>query len=171
MKQHVSQQRGFTLIELLLYVSIAAALLLASSVFLSTLLQSRIKNQAIAEVEGQGAAALQVIAQSIRNASGINAPSSGSNASTLSLAVDSAGNDPTVFDVASGILRMKEGASIATSLTNSRVVVTNLVFSNLSRSGTLGTVRIGFTVTATNTSGRNEYSFSKDFVMSATLRQ
>lgn len=170
MKQHVSQQQGFTLIELLLYAGIAAALLLVVSLFLSTLLGSRIKNQTIAEVEGQGAAALQLITQTIRNASGINTPSPGSNASTLSLVVDDSGGDPTVFDVASGALRVKEGSSGAIALTNSRVIVSNLTVSNFSRSGTLGTIRVEYTITAKNVSGRNEYSFSKTFLASATLR-
>ena len=37
--------RGFTLVELLLYVSISGVILLVISVFLSTLLESRVKNQ------------------------------------------------------------------------------------------------------------------------------
>lgn len=171
MNRNNFQQPGFTLIELLLYVGIAGALLLAVSLFLSTLLESRIKNQTIAEVEGQGVAVLQIMAQSIRNASGVNAPSPGSSASMLSLTVDNSGNDPTVFDIASGALRMKEGSSTAINLTNSRVVVSNLTVTNLSRSGTLGTVRIECTVAAKNISGRATYSFSKTFVASATLRQ
>lgn len=171
MKRKEYQQTGFTLIELLLYVGIASLLLFAASIFLSILFESRIKNQTIAEVEGQGAAALHILGQSVRNASGINSPSPGSSASTLSLAVESSGNDPTVFDIASGVLRVKEGSSGAINLTNNRVVVSNLSVDNLSRSGTLGTVRIEFTVAAKNTSGRNVYSFSKTFATSATLRQ
>ena len=60
---------GFTLVELLLYVGISSAILLASSLFLATLLESRIKNQTIAEVEQQGLAVMQIITQDIRNAS------------------------------------------------------------------------------------------------------
>ncbi|QQS15536.1 MAG: type II secretion system protein [Candidatus Moraniibacteriota bacterium] len=171
MKQNEYRQSGFTLIELLLYVGIASLLLFAASIILSILLESRIKNQTIAEVEGQGAAVLHILGQSVRNASGINSPSPGSSASMLSLAVDNSGNNPTVFNIELGALRVKEGSSGAINLTNSRVVVSNLSVANLSRSGTLGTVRIEFTVAAKNTSGRNAYSFSKTFATSATLRQ
>lgn len=162
---------GFTIIELLLYVAIASILLLASSLFLSVLLESRVKNQTIAEVEGQGAAVLHILMQSVRNAESINVPSPGTSASSVSLTTIVSGNNPTVFDLSSGTFRMKEGSSLATALTNTRVVVSNLTFTNLSRSSTPGTVRIRFTVTAVNTSGRNEYSFSKIFTTSATLRQ
>ena len=48
------QNKGFTLIELLLYVSIASTVLLASTVFFHMLLESRVKNQTISEVEQQG---------------------------------------------------------------------------------------------------------------------
>lgn len=162
---------GFTIIELLLYVAIASILLLASSLFLSVLLESRVKNQTIAEVEGQGAAVLHILTQSVRNAESINAPSPGASASSMSLATIVLGNSPTVFDLSLGTFRMKEGSSLAIALTNTRVIVSNLTFTNLSRSSTPGTVRIRFTVTSVNTSGRNEYSFSKIFTTSATLRQ
>ena len=66
--------RGFTLIELLLYVSLAAIMLLAVSVILSILLQTRVKNQTIAVVEQEGRAAIQAMTQSIRNAQSINSP-------------------------------------------------------------------------------------------------
>ena len=55
--------RGFTLIELLLYITISSVMLLAISVFLSALLQSKVKNQTIAEVEGQGIQVMQMITQ------------------------------------------------------------------------------------------------------------
>jgi len=51
------------------------------------------------------------------------------------------------------------------------VTVSGLTFQNLSRSATPGTVRIQFTLTHVNPAGRNEYSFAKTFIGSATLRQ
>lgn len=163
--------KGFTLIELLLYVSIASIILLTTSLFLSTLLESRIKNQTIAEVDQQGLAVMQLVTQTVRNAATINAPTIGTSASSLSVNTYTTGNNPTVFDLSAGVLRITEGAGSAVELTNSRVTASAVTFQNLSRSGTPGTIRIQFTITYVNPSGRNEYSFSKTFIGSASLRQ
>ena len=163
--------KGFTLIELLLYISIVSIILLAISTFLSTLLESRVKNQTIAEVEGQGAQVMQLITQTLRNAATINSPSIGASSSTLSLDTYTGANNPTTLDISGGVIRIKESASAVVSLTNSRVTASALLFQNLSRAGTPGTIRISFTLTQVNPSGRNEYNFSKTFTGSATLRQ
>lgn len=162
---------GFTLVELLLYVSIASIILLITSLFLFTLLESRIKNQTIAEVEQQGLQVMQLVTQTARNSEAITSPAVGTSASSLTLDVVAAGSDPTTFDLSSGVIRITEGAGTATALTNSRVTASALTFQNLSRASTPGTVRIQFTLTAVNPSGRNEYNFAKTFIASASLRQ
>lgn len=162
---------GFTLIELLLYVAISSVMLLAISFFLQTLLESRIKNQTIAEVEQQGLQVMQIITQTTRNAEAITLPAQGASASSLTLDVITGASDPTVFDLSGGVIRIAEGAGSPVALTNSRVTVSSLSFSNLSRASTPGTVRISFTLTHVNPDGRNEYSFTKTFIGSATLRQ
>src|SRR3989338_5584522 len=78
---------GFTLIELLLYISIAGAILLATSIFLSLLLQARIKNQTIAEVDQQGLQVMQLITQTARNAEALIALPLGTISSSLTLDV------------------------------------------------------------------------------------
>lgn len=166
-----NEQQGFTLIELLLYTAVASTMLLAISVFLSAFLESRVKNQTIAEVDQQGLQVMQIIAQTARNAEAIASPAQGASALSLALDVISTANDPTIFDLASGAIRVKEGSASAISLTNSRVVASGLAFQNLSRAGTPGTVRVQFTLSHVNPEGRNEYSFEKAFIGSATLRQ
>lgn len=164
-------QKGFTLIELLLYVSVSALMLLAISVFLSSLVQSRIKNQTVAEVEQQGLQVMQLITQTARNAENITSPSIGSSGSSLTLDVLTIASDPTIFNLSSGTLQVTEGGNLPVSLTNSRVTVSGLSFQNLSRPATPGAIRIQFTLAHINPEGRNEYSFSKTFTGSATLRQ
>ena len=162
--------QGFTLIELLLYVSIVSVVLLAISLFISSLLESRVKNQTIAEVDGQGLHVMQIITQSLRNAVAINSPALGVSAASLSINTVVAGNNPTIFDVSVDALRMSEGGGAPVLLTNARVIASALNFTNLSRPGTRGTVRITFTLTHSNPAGRQEYSYSKSFISSATLR-
>ncbi|MBI5356236.1 type II secretion system protein [Candidatus Collierbacteria bacterium] len=141
MKNH----KGFTLIELLLYVSIVGAIIFSVAGFLSLLMQSRVKNQTIAEVEQQGATVIQIITQTGRNAADVNFTAA--------------------FDLSGGTIRQD-----AIPLTNSRVIASGLTFTNLSRTGTPGTVRIQFTLTHVNPSGRNEYDFNKTFYGTATIR-
>jgi type II secretory pathway pseudopilin PulG len=163
-------QSGFTLIELLLYVSLTSIILLASSLFLSTLLQSRIKNQTIAEVEQQGIQVMQMITQAVRNAEAITSPGVGSSSHSLTLDVTTNANDPTIFDLSSDVLRIREGSNSAVDLSNTRVIASSLNFYNLSHTDTPGTIRIFFTLTHINPEDRHEYDFNKTFIGSATLR-
>lgn len=169
MKLH--HKNGFTLIELLLYVSIVSVFLLSLSAFLFMLLEARIKNQTIAEVDQQGLQVMHVITQATRNAEDITSPVAGASASAMTLDVVTAVADPTVIDLAGGVIQITEGAGSAVALTNSRVTVTDLTVQNLSRTATPGTVQIQFTLTHTNPTGRSEYAYTKTFIGSATLRQ
>ena len=110
-------QKGFTLVELLLYIGIAAVILLVSSLFLTTFLEARVKNQTISEVEQQGLLAIKAMTQSIRNAESITSPTLGGSGSTLTLEFTDSGLDPTVFSLSSGVLYITEGASSAVALT------------------------------------------------------
>lgn len=166
-----STHNAFTLVELLLYISTAAVILLVTSLFLSMLLESRIKNQTVAEVEQQGLQVMQLVTQTLRNAAAINAPAQGASASSLSLNTYTAAFNPTVFDLSGGAIRVAEGGGSPISLTNTRVSASALTFQNLSRSGTPGIIRVSFVLTSVNPSGRNEYDFSKTFYDSASLRQ
>ena len=154
----------------MLSIGLSAIIVLIASILLSTLLQSRIKNQTILEVEQTGANTLEVITQSVRNATAVIAPSPGQNGAALSLQEPIIAKDPTAFDLVSGAMRISEGGGVPVALSSSRVVVSGLTFSNVSASGTHGAVRIQFTVSAVNNSGRNEYDYSKVFYGTASIR-
>ena len=163
--------KGFTLVEMVLYVSICAILLLAISMFLSFLLEARVRNQSITEVNQQGFQVMSLITSTIRNGRSIQTPAIGVTGATLSLTTGNPLLNPTVFDLSSTTLRIKEGAASAVALTNKRVKVSNLSFQNLSSSSsTEKIVRISYTIDYNNVLGRYEYSFSKTFSGSATLR-
>ena len=174
MKQNIKhlQKRtsGFTLVELLLYVALSGTVLFATTLFLSYLLESRIKNQTIAEVDTQGLQIMQLITQTIRNSTGIISPATTTNATIIALNTINLANNPTYFDFANRSIRIKEGAGATTTLNNTRVIISNVAFSNLSRINTDGTIRIHFTLSATSSSSQYQSTYSKDFSDSATLR-
>jgi Tfp pilus assembly protein FimT len=164
-------QKGFTLVELVLYVSICSILLLTISSFLSFLLGARVRSQAITEVNQQGFQVMSLITQTIRNGRSIQVPSIGTSSSTLSITTGNAVLNPTIFDLSSTTIRIKEGSKTAVPLINSRVRLSALTFQNVSSSSsTEKIIRISYTIDSVNQGGRSEYSFTKSFSGSATLR-
>lgn len=164
------KNRGFTLLEIILTVGILFTIILTVSLVYSILLQTRIKNQTIAETEGQAAFAMQGMLQTIRNSVSITDPAAGSTGSSLTLAVADPAKSPTVYDMSAGAVRIKEGSSSAVALTNTRITISSLTFQNVSATGSAGSIRVQFTVTSANNSGRNEYDISKMVTGSASLR-
>lgn len=161
---------GFTLIELILYVGIASTMLLLVSLFVGTVLEARVKAQATMEVNEQGRAALARILQTTRNAEAVLSPIAETSNATLSLDTYAAAAEPTVVDISSNALRIREGSGNPVALTNSRAHISAFFAENLSRPGTPGTIRVQFTITHVNPSGRAEYDVQQIFTGSATLR-
>jgi len=163
-------ERGYTLVELILYVVVVSALLTGVTSFFGLAVDSRIKNQSMNEVNQQGDAVMDQIAGTIRGASTITSPAPGATASALTVTVPTGANSPTVYDVASGVLEIKEGTAAYVPLTNSKVQVTALTFKNVSRSGTDGAIQVNMTLARINNSGRNEYDYQKTFTTTVALR-
>lgn len=164
--------RGISLVELLLYVTVLSVVLLMLASFLIFLVSSRIKNQSITDVNQQGLQIMQLMTQTIRNAKTIDFPGVGATSTSLSMTVNDSFLSPTVFDSTGGAVTIKEGSNTVIPLTNSHVIVSGMVFQNISStSSTDRVVRISFTVDHINTNGRNENSYTKSFTGSATLRQ
>lgn len=160
-------KNGFTLVELLLYVSTIAVILLLVSTLLFTILNARVKNQTIAEVEQQGLQVMQLITQTIRNAENINSPAQGTTATSLSLEIVDASLNPTIVDLSNSVVRITEGTASPVSLTSSKVLASSLSFLNLSQKS----IKIQFTLTHINSENKNEYDYSKTFFGTADVRK
>lgn len=191
-KQRAQLQKGFTLVELLLYLSLTAIILTASSVFIQFVLEARIKNQVIREVDSNGQLAMEYIARTIANAETIEISSRsaamavmtavGLEATTVTPAAQFDSTEsitltnfpptvsPVTFSLSEGVLQVQEGDDKPVALTNNKVSVGKLNFQNLSIRGTPGIIKISFVVSYVNQTGRSEYSFSRSFTTSAALR-
>lgn len=162
--------KGFTLVEMILYVGISSFLLFSLALFFSILISARVKSQTINEVNHGGIQTMQIITQTIRNAKSINYPATSVSSSSLSVKTMDSSLDPTLFNLASGTIRIKEGGNSYIPLTNSKIVVSSLLFQNTSASSTDGgSIDISFTVSRNNLAGRDEYSYSKSFKGSASF--
>ncbi len=166
--KHVSNQ-GFTLIELLLYVVLASILLTSLMGFIGLIGAAQVKNKTISEVTQQGVFIMDTITRTIRSADAVTQPLPGASAATLTVTVPTGANSPTVFSLASGVVRMTEGAAAPVALTSSQVQVTNLTFTNLTRTGSRPIIRVSATMNRSATVGLQEYSFEKTFVSSAEM--
>jgi type II secretory pathway pseudopilin PulG len=168
MIMNTKSQKGFTLVELLLYVSLAAVLLLGMSIILAVVLGSRVKQSTIAEVDGQGILVMEQITQAVRNADSIIVPVPQASGGLLRLNI---GGAETRFGSQGTVIGTQEVPGPPIILTSPRVEASNLLFENFSRVGTMGTVRVSFTLTHINPADRNEFDYSKTFISSASLRK
>jgi len=162
-------QSGYTLIELLLYVAIVGAVLTSVTFFFGITLDARVKNQSILEVNEQGTAVMDAITQTIRNGNSITAPTIGTSGASLTLVVPTGTLSPTIFNLSSGAVQIKEGAAALVPVTSSKVVVSSLTFKNLSRASTPGTVQVSFVISRLNPNNKNEYDYQKTFVGTAEV--
>lgn len=155
--------KGISLIETLIYVAIFSIFVVALASFSRSILSARVHNQIVLEVNDQGSRAMKTITQTLRNASQVNSPTISNTALNLSVVTDIPATNPTVFSLTGGVLYVTEGSASATALTNSKVVMSNLLFSNLSRSGTPNIIKVSFTLTsASSTSSGDTYSITFD---------
>jgi len=164
-----SNQRGFTLLELLLYVSIMSIVMLATVTFFGTIITSRVRNQSIAEVNDQGAQAMDLMLQTIRTATSITTPAAAGSGSSLTVVVPTSSQSPTIFNLSGTALQIKQGAAAAVSTTSNKVQITSITFKNLTRSGTTGIVQVSFVMKHYNPDNHNEYDFQRTFTGSAEM--
>ncbi len=158
--------RGFTLLELLLFISLASILIGALAGFLSMALQSRVKQETMVRVEQEALAVMEQLTHDLRSATAVASPGAGTSSATLSLT----GSPSTEWESTLGQLRRTSGTASPVPLTSSGLQLTNLQFSNVSLPQTKGVIRVQFTLSRLNPSGRNEYDYTQTFYGSATLR-
>jgi Tfp pilus assembly protein PilW len=162
---------GFTLVETIVYVAIFSLFIVGVVSFLSNMSGTRLHNQMILEINDQGAKAMKTITQVLRNGSNVNSPTIGNTAFNLSVVTGVPATSPTVFSESSGVLYMQEGSGSLVALTNNKVVVSNLLFSNFSRPDTPNIIKISFKLTSINATSSPSGQYSFTFNGSGALRK
>ncbi len=171
----LKQAKGFTLIELLLYVAIFSIVISGIMFIAFSAVAQRAHNQLVTEVDYQGELAMNQITQQLRNATSVNTPPVGAMGSSLSINTVNAVNNPTIYDLFSdgsrNRLRVREGSGGTSNyMTNNKVTLSNLTFSNVAVTGSKDSVRVQFTISSYNPSNRSELQYSKTFYGTGTLR-
>lgn len=167
--QRSEVNKGFTLIEIIIYIAIIGVVISGFVSYSLSISGVRNKNYSIATVQANGRAALQVMTQKIREAQAVLTPGAGT--SDTQLILDMSGTDPDItFSVSDGVLSMQEAGSSATTITDSRAVVSNLVFTNLAASGERDNVRLEMTVDYNTPTGDVQFGYSKSYQTAASTR-
>lgn len=160
-------QKGISLIETVVYVAIFSLFVIGLVQFSTTLTTTRLHAQGVLEVNDQGSQIIKLITQTLRNGSSVNIPAMGNSGSSLSINTGVSATNPTVFSVSGGVLYITEGAGSPVALTNNKVVISNLTFSNFSRTNTPNIIKVSFTIASASV--RNPYSVN--FNSSGALRK
>jgi len=163
-------KKGYSLIELLLYVGLSATIISAITVFFYFVSFTKTKIQTISEVENEGQTVVEIISQNIRNAKKVNLPNLGESGAVLSLQAANPDEDPIVFSLEAGRIKMQKGGSIEFFLTSDRLEVLNLTFRNLSNATSKATIRAEFSLRYKNPAQRAEFDWQKNFYTTANLR-
>ena len=139
-------KKGFTLIELLIYMAILIFVLVLASDMVIISLQTRDRIKATTEVQQNLRFALEKITYACRKAADVNSPADNSSGSSLSLAMNEANLDPTLFSLSGGILQMQEGTNPVQNLTTDKVTVSSLTFYQVNNTGAKPTVQVNLRV-------------------------
>jgi type II secretory pathway pseudopilin PulG len=163
-------KKGFSLIETLLYISVFSVVVFLIFGVYGIVIESKVRQRTLTEVSEEGSRMMQIMTQTVRNAVSLNAPLPTETGYVLSLYVIDPLKNPTLFYVNDNNLLIAEGGGTPVVLNSNNLSVSNLEFSNLSGSGTNGTVNIKFTLSSNSTNIQKIYQFSQDFESNATVR-
>lgn len=166
----INSQKGLTLLETLIYVVIFSMFVVTLSSFSGSINSARLRSQTMLEVNYQGSQIIHTVTQTVRNAVSISNPVISNSGDSLTLNTDDPATNPTIFSLATGTLYIQEGLNEPIALTNNRVEINNLVFSNFSKASTPGTIKIRFNLKNADVYVKPEQQYNRDFYGSASIR-
>jgi type II secretory pathway pseudopilin PulG len=162
---------GFTLIELLIYLTLVTGILISATTFAWNIINSRTKAFAIQEVEQNGRLIMERIIQEVHQAGKVNTPTGGNSSSKLSLAMRNTQQDPTMFLLNGTQLYLSHGVIAPVAISTDDVLVTSLIFRNLSNSsGTTRNIEIELVLEHRNPDHRQEWQARETFTTMVELR-
>ena len=131
--------KGFTLIEVLIYLAVVAATVPLLLNLFQVVVDSGALNKKVRETQVEAARALQIITQAARNGSVITKPELGASGGELQV-------DNKRFFAESGQLKIQEDGGAAQLLIAPGFTIANLQFTNSSKFGTPGFIKISFKI-------------------------
>lgn len=160
----MKKKAGFTFIELILYMAIVTVMLSALVPFAWNIIGAASKSNTEQEVFSQARFISERIKYEIRNSIGINSVT----ATSISLIT---ATNPTVIDVLSGNIRIKQGAGAVVVLNSLDTAISGLTFTNnTSLDNKTKNISYVFTLSAKYGSARQEFVETTTIRSSAEVR-
>jgi prepilin-type N-terminal cleavage/methylation domain-containing protein len=167
----IFKKKGMTLIETLVAIAIMSLLVMTATSLFVALLKGERRNQIASDVESQASFVIYQVAQSVRNAGAITSPPQGLSSSSLSLyPPTSLGESPMQYQLSNGSLIASYSDGTSAPLLSNTIVMTNLLFENITAQNTKGALRISFTIANKNPSGDPKLDYSTTRTTTITLR-
>lgn len=138
----IQSLRGFTLIELLMYSVLTGVMLVLLGGIGVSILESKIKANALQEINYNAEFLLAKMMQSILSSEAMEVQIVTSTSSVLSLTMADGDKNPTLFFTEDGLLKMKEGQNESEVVSTKSVIVTEFELMETSYSGTPNSVHI-----------------------------
>lgn len=131
----MKQTKGFTLIETIIYAGLFSVIISLVLVGVFQIIESQDMAQARVEVQEESNFITRKIRWALIGAESVNQPLAGATSSMLSVNKFNFGQNPVVFDLASGLVKLSKGGGELLDLNSRDVKVTSLVFEHIPQSG------------------------------------
>lgn len=142
------KEKGFSLVEVLIYIAVAATLLMVATGFIREILKVRNKVTILSKVEQSARFAMNRMVTEIRFAESVEVL----DENTLRLSVSDPERDPVLFDLADGVLYVREGASEDwLALTGNDVKVGDVLFDDRTTPNSADIVKVTLSVSHPDT--------------------
>ncbi len=164
---------GFSILEIIIYIALVGTILAATTSIAFEIYHGHTKNVSYQSLQNNARFVLSKIVTEIENAQSINTETSifNSNTGMLSLQTGNSGTNPTLFQIESQRVSIKQGTSASVQLTSADTNATVLRFENLTAPQTPGTVKITLTLTYKDTGNRTELNSSVTLTTTANIRR
>lgn len=163
------RRSGTTLIEVLLYSLLVSGFLFVVSNFALDAIGNKSKNDAGAEVNDNAQIVTEQITSAIRNARTIQFPANPGQSDSTLIIITADGNQKN-YSLADEQLLLSVNGGTPITLTPVNIVISNLIFTNLTMPSTEGNVRIQMDLAFRNPAGVAELRASVKIDTAATLR-
>jgi hypothetical protein len=166
----MKNNKGATLIEFLIYIGVISLITSSLMGFIISLSKIRSKNYSAQEVQGNLRTALVFMAKKIMTADEINIASSVFDVDPGELSFSKDGTNYLInLNNDDGRIQFQEGSNPPVFVTSHQVKVSNLVFSNLTSSGSKSSIGIEITIEYADPESK-EFEYSQSLKTAINLR-
>jgi len=130
MIQHNATKKGFTLIEVIIYIALLSIVLVFMMSIFQEMIFLKAKVNDKAEILDNAQFSMNKIVTYLRATDTLNSPQFSQTVNTLSIDTEVPSESPLLIYAENNVLKLKKGSADPVELTNDRVVVNALSFTN-----------------------------------------